>query len=48
MYAPALEAELLVIDEFDTWSIGDLIAFMSPLCVSPDPLVPQEPPASDV
>lgn len=47
MFASALEPELLVIDEFDSWSIGDLIAFMSPLCASPDPMVPQEPPASD-
>jgi hypothetical protein len=47
MYASALEAELLVIDEFDSWSIGDRIAFMSPLCASPDPMVPQEPPATD-
>jgi hypothetical protein len=47
MYASALDVEFLVIDEFDTWSIGDMIAFMSPLCVSPDPMVPQDPPTTD-
>jgi hypothetical protein len=40
MYAPALEAELeaelLIIDVFDSWSIGDFTAYMS-VTFAPDP-----------
>ena len=45
MYAPALEAELeaelLIIDVFDSWSIGDFTAYMS-ACFAPEPGDPDE------
>jgi len=51
MYAPALEAELeaerLIIDVFDSWSIGDLAAFMSVPTFAPDPGEPEEPADAD-
>jgi hypothetical protein len=47
MYAPALEAELeaelLIIDVFDSWSIGDFTAWMSAPTFAPDPGEPEEP-----